>query len=72
MSAETGIGLISHIIDKKTDDMLFQRWINGNQHISFDSFKKALKKNQEMSTDDRTADEILQEVKSIMDGGDDL
>lgn len=48
--------------EKNADEKLFFRWVtNYEKYISFDEFKNCLK------GDDRSADEILDDVKDILD-----
>lgn len=55
--------IIYKAMQKIAEDKLFFRWVFGYQTaIPFEEFKNRLK------SDDREADEILEDVKSIIDG----
>lgn len=54
--------IIMKAYEKTADEKLFFRWVtNYEKYISFDEFKNCLK------GDDRSADEILDDVKDILD-----
>lgn len=61
MDAEDGIDLLLHAMEAEETERMFQRWINGYQHMSFDSFRTELTPKPE-----KPAEEILEEVGGIM------
>lgn len=61
-----GANLISKAAEKRNEDILLQRWIAHYQHeMKFTEFKKKLQQPPE-TTDTRTKEEILADVKSIV------
>lgn len=55
--------------EKTAEDRLFQRWsMNYDQECSFDDFKNTLlEANKKYQGVDKSAEEILSDVKSILD-----
>lgn len=65
MDYQQAIKLIKKAYQKNADDKLFIRWItNYESSISFDDFKNRL--NAKVENDNRTSDEILNEVQEWM------
>lgn len=66
LDIDTGIELIKKAYEQKNEDLLMQRWMLHYQHeISFEEFKKRL--GTGVVQDNRTEEEILVEVKGILD-----
>ena len=64
MEPEEALSFISFVFDKREDEMLFQRWVNGLQfEMSFDEFKLQLKPKPIKSES-----EILADVRTILNG----
>lgn len=61
MEAEDGMDLLSHAVEAEETERLFQRWINGYQHMSFDQFRAEL-----TPKPDKPTEEIMEEVGDIM------
>ena len=61
MEAEDGVALLVHAVEAEETERLFQRWINGYQHMSFDQFWAEL-----TPQPDKTTEEIMEEVGDIM------
>ena len=61
MEAEDGVALLVHAVEAEETERLFQRWINGYQHMSFDQFRAEL-----TPKPDKTTEEIMEEVGDIM------
>lgn len=57
MDLTDAVGFIDYLIIKKNESILFQRWINGYQTMSFDEFKQSL-----TPARNRSDEEILAEV----------
>lgn len=53
--------LLIHAMEAEETDRIFQRWINGYQHMSFDEFRAELVPKPEKPTE-----EIMEDVESIM------
>lgn len=62
MDAEDGISLLLHAMDAEETEKLFQRWINGYQHMAFSAFKAALTPKPNKSTE-----EIVKDIGSILE-----
>jgi len=61
----TGIELIKKAYERKTEDLLMQRWMmHYEKEISFDEFKEKLMIYRNNSN--KTTDEILTDVKDII------
>lgn len=61
-----GHELISYALDAEYEEKIYWRWVIGYQFIiEYDEFKKNLNNNRQRVSDDRTAAEILREVKDI-------
>lgn len=66
LDIDTGIELIKKAYEQKNEDLLMQRWMLHYQHeISFEEFKTKL--GATTVQDNRTEEEILLEVKEILD-----
>ena len=61
MPAEDGIALLQHAVEAEETERMFERWINGYQHMSFDAFRAEL-----MPKPDKSAADILNDVGNIM------
>lgn len=61
MEAEDGVALLVHAVEAEETERLFQRWINGYQHMSFDQFRAEL-----TPKPDKPTEEIMEEVGDIM------
>lgn len=61
MDAEEGIDLLLYAMEAEENDRLFQRWVNGYQHMSFSAFRDEL-----TPKPDRPTEEILEDVGSIL------
>ena len=61
MDAEDGIALLLHAMEAEETERMFQRWINGYQHMSFNDFRAEL-----TPKTDKPTEEIMDEVGSIM------
>lgn len=59
--------IIKAMNERRMDDYLFKRWIPYQDQMSFDDFKSQTVKNKESRIDNRSAKEILQSVKKIID-----
>ena len=59
--------IIKAMNERRMDDYLFERWIPYQDQMSFDDFKSQTVKNKESRIDNRSAKEILQSVKKIID-----
>lgn len=68
---ETGMELIAAAQKEVTEQKLYQRWIYGYQgSMSFEEFKSKLGVVKQLKeTDHKAVDEILSEVKAIIDLG---
>lgn len=67
LDLETGIELIKKAYEQRNEDMLMQRWIMHYQaEMSFDEFKARLGVAKE-AKNNKTEEEILKEVKEIID-----
>lgn len=66
LDIDTGIELIKKAYEQRNEDLLMQRWMLHYQHeISFEEFKTRL--GATTVQDNRTEEEILLEVKEILD-----
>lgn len=66
LDIDTGTELIKKAYEQKNEDLLMQRWMLHYQHeISFEKFKTRL--GTGVVQDNRTEEEILVEVKGILD-----
>lgn len=61
MDAEEGIALLIHAMEAEETERMFQRWINGYQHMSFNDFRAEL-----TPKPDKPTGEIMEEVGGIM------
>ena len=61
MDAEDGIALLLHAMEAEETERIFQRWINGYQHMSFDAFRAEL-----TPKPDKPTEEIMEDVGNIM------
>ncbi len=61
MDAEDGIALLIHAMEAEETERIFQRWINGYQHVNFDDFRAELTPKPDKSTE-----KIMEEVGDIM------
>lgn len=61
MDAEDGMDLLLYAMEAEENDRLFQRWINGYQHMGFDAFRAEL-----TPKPDKPAEEILEDVGDIL------
>lgn len=61
LDAEEGISLLIHAMEAEETERLFQRWINGYQHMSFDAFRAEL-----TPKPDKPVEEIMEDVGNIM------
>ena len=61
LEAEDGISLLLHAMEAEETEHIFQRWINGYQHMSFDAFRAQLTPPEAKSTE-----AILEDVGEIM------
>ncbi len=67
MDFEVGIELISNAYRKKSDEDLYLRWLIGYEKtMGFEEFKNKLTANT-VKPDNRTEEEILSNVKEILD-----
>lgn len=68
---ETGMELIATSQREVTEEKLYQRWICGYQiSMSFEEFKRKIGVVRQLKeTDHKSVDEILSEVKEIVDLG---
>lgn len=55
--------------ERKQEEFLRQRWIPYQSEMSFDSFKAQIMSSNEVKYDNRSTEEILKNVKSILDQG---
>lgn len=63
-----GIKLINQAYEKQADSWLMKRWIAHYQHtMSFDEFKQKVTTTTYMTNDMRSQDEILIDVKDILE-----
>lgn len=61
-----GYEIINYALDAEYEEKIFWRWAIGYQFVmGFEEFKRNLDKNRP-TTDNRTAAEILDEVKDII------
>ncbi len=67
LEVKEGIQLIKKAYEEKNNEMLFQRWIPFSTEVSFDEFKNMLSNNSSHLYDKRTKEEILTNVKEILD-----
>lgn len=64
MEPEEALSFISYVIEKREDELLFQRWIGGLQYeMSFTEFKQRLKPKPI-----KDESEILADVRIILNG----
>lgn len=62
LDLESGLSQIEYIIEKETEELLYQRWIHDLQfQMSFDEFKAKL-----IPKESKTEQEILTEVEDIL------
>jgi precorrin isomerase len=66
LEIDDAIDLIETIWKKEEEDVLLRRWIAHFQHISFLEFKESLQAT--VIQDDKTQEEILMDVASILGG----
>lgn len=66
LDAVTGAELIIKAYDQRSNDQLMQRWLIGgyDKELSFEDFKEKLVAHR--VTDNKTNDEILEDVKEIL------
>lgn len=66
LDIDTGIELIKKAYEQRNEDLLMQRWmLHYQDEISFEEFKTRLEAGAVQ--DNRTEEEILLEVKEILD-----
>ncbi|WP_066499877.1 hypothetical protein [Abyssisolibacter fermentans] len=59
--------MIQYAFDQRVEELLMKRWIMHYQdQVSFDEFKKQLGANSKKNIDNRSAEQILEEVKKIL------
>lgn len=61
LEAEEGIALLLHAMEAEEKEHIFQRWINGYQHMSFDAFRAQL-----TPPEKKSEAEIMEDVSGIM------
>ena len=68
LKLDDGISLIVKAFEKKAEDILLQRWLlHYERSISFLGFKKELIYNPLNKQDNRTTEEIMTDVKEILE-----
>jgi hypothetical protein len=65
MEFELGCEYIAEAFKNDYEERVFTRWINGNQHIAYEEFKKQLGHVHAVE-DSRTEESILESVKDIL------
>lgn len=64
MEPEEALSFVSYVMERREDELLFQRWINGLQYeISFEEFRLRLKPKKV-----KPDVEILADVRTILNG----
>lgn len=53
--------------ERRKNEKIFQRWIPIQNEINFDEFKKRLSSNKNSKYEKKNKDEILQNVKNIIE-----
>lgn len=59
---------VNFAINEKQEEILIQRWIPFQSEISFEEFKKSLKKEKQriIKKDDRTSDELFKLAEDVL------
>lgn len=69
MPFDEGLDMMVTAQRATVEEKLFMRWVVSYQtQMTFDEFKSKTKTSQEHINDDRTEDEILKAVRSILGG----
>ena len=67
MPFEEGYEMMQYALNAENEDKLFNRWVNGYQQVmGFEEFKNQIGVNSRQVRDNRTAEEILQDVREII------